>query len=72
MKGGMFLDIRETYNKYVHQRDKLGITDYEVAKRSGLRRNIFTDWKQEVSQPKIDKLMKIADAIEVDITYFLN
>lgn len=60
------------YEKYAKLRDERGLTDYAVAKGTGILTATLTNWKQGVYQPKIDKLMKIADFLQVDINYFLK
>ncbi len=49
------------YKKYVQLRDAKGVTDYEVAKRTGLTTATLSQWKHGVYVPKVDKLIKIAD-----------
>lgn len=49
------------YAKYVELRDNKGVNDATVAKATGLPQSVFTDWKNGKSQPKVDKLIKIAD-----------
>lgn len=58
------------YDKYIALRNKKGVTDYRVAHDTGVTRSTFTDWKNGRSEPKIDKLKKIADYFGVAIDYF--
>lgn len=60
------------YEKYVKLRDAKGVTDYRVAKDIGLGHSLFNDWKTGRSQPKVDKLMKLANYFDVPITYFIE
>ena len=55
------------YEKYVAIRDAKGMTDYEVAKISGIPRSTFSDWKTGRSEPKLPKLLKVAEALNVSI-----
>ena len=55
------------YEKYVAIRDAKGMTDYEVAKISGIPRSMFSDWKTGRSEPKLPKLLKVAEALNVTI-----
>lgn len=55
------------YEKYVAIRDARGMTDYEVAKISGIPRSTFSDWKTGRSEPKLPKLLKVAEALNVTI-----
>ncbi len=48
------------YEKYARLRDAKGVTDYAVAKETGLSPSVFSDWKAGRSKPKADKLALIA------------
>lgn len=60
------------YAKYVTLREEKGVTDYRVAQDTGITKSTFTDWKNGRSEPKIDKLKKLADYFGVSIDYFLE
>lgn len=60
------------YKKYVELRDNKGVTDYAVAKETGISKSTFTDWKTGRSKPKIDKLKKIADYFGVSVESLLE
>lgn len=60
------------YEKFKALLDERGITAYRVAKDTGLSSVVFTDWKNGKSNPKVDKLKKIADYFGVTIEYFLE
>ena len=60
------------YEIYVVLRDEKGVTDYGVAMATGVTKSTFTDWKSGRSNPKIDKLKKIADFFGKPIEYFLE
>ena len=60
------------YNKYVELRDKRGLTDYKVATDTGITKSTFSDWKSGRSNPKLDKLQKLADYFSVPIEYFIK
>lgn len=60
------------YEKYAKLRDRLGLLDTDVAKATGIGRSTFSDWKSGRSVPKNDKLQKIADALGVDLNYFIK
>lgn len=55
------------YAKYVKLRDAKGVNDANVSDATGIPRSTFTDWKQGRSNPKIDKLLKIAEYFGVSI-----
>lgn len=60
------------YRKYAALRDESQITDYRVSMDTGITRSTFTDWKSGRSEPKLDKLKKIADYFGVPLEYFLE
>lgn len=47
-------------------------TPYQVAKATGISTATLTSWKQGIYEPKIDKLMSIADYFDVPVTVFLD
>lgn len=55
------------YQNYVKLRDERNLTDYAVAKDTGVPRSTFTDWKRGRCTPKVEKLMKLADYFGVSI-----
>lgn len=52
-----------TYDEYAEIRDSKGLTDGKVAKKAGIGRSTFSDWKYGRSVPKFDKMCKIAEAM---------
>lgn len=60
------------YQKYAELRDKAGITDYEVAKQTGISTSTLTNWKYGRYTPKADKIKKIAELFKKPIEYFLE
>lgn len=61
-----------SHEKYDSLRAKKGVTDYEVAKETGVRTSTLSNWKAGRYTPKIDKIKKIADYFGVPIEYFLE
>ncbi|MBQ8662509.1 MAG: helix-turn-helix transcriptional regulator [Eubacterium sp.] len=55
------------YHKYAQLRDAAGLTDYKVAKDTGIPKSTFSDWKAGRSKPKVDKLLKIANYFGVPV-----
>lgn len=51
---------------------KTNTTTYQVAKNTGISQAVFSKWKSGISNPKADKLLKIADYFGVDVRYFLE
>ena len=60
------------YERYAALRDKRKMNDAEVAKTAGIPASTLYDWKAGRYQPKLDKLVKIADALGESIEYFLK
>lgn len=60
------------YDKYSKIRDENNMTDYKVAKETGIPQSSIYDWKYDVCTPKIDKLKKIADLFGVPVTEFIE
>lgn len=60
------------YKKY----EKLCIehkkSSYQVAKETGIAQSTLSDWKAGRSEPKLDKLQKLAAYFGVEVTYFLE
>ena len=57
------------YSDYRIVRDAKRLTDYKVAKATGISRSTFSDWKSGRSSPKLEKLRKIADFLEVPVEF---
>ena len=60
------------YERYASIRDKAGVTDYEVAKSTGIGRSTFSDWKSGKTVPKLEKLQKIAHYFGVTTSYLIG
>lgn len=60
------------YQKYAVLRDKANVTDYEVAKQTGVSTATLTNWKYGRYNPKADKLMALAKYFNVSIEYFME
>lgn len=58
------------YEYYAALRDERHVRDADVAKHTGIGRSTFTDWKAGRSEPKREKLEKIADYFGVPVDYF--
>jgi transcriptional regulator with XRE-family HTH domain len=48
------------------------MTAYQVSKGTGIPTSALTAWKQGLYEPKIDKLLLIADFLDVPIETFLE
>ncbi len=60
------------YQKYEKLRNDKGVTDYEVSKQTKISTATLSEWKKGTYQPKIDKIMILADYFGVSVTYFLE
>lgn len=57
------------YEIYYKLRNEKGCKDADVARETGITKSTFSDWKTGRSNPKQDKLQKIADFFGVSIEY---
>lgn len=60
------------YEKYLALKTKKGVTDYEVAKETGVSTVTLSHWKQGRYTPKVDKLLAISKYFDVPIEYFIG
>ncbi len=60
------------YEIYCKLKNKYGVTDYKVSKETGISRSTFSDWKSGRSEPKKEKLQKIADYFGVTLRYLMT
>lgn len=60
------------YAKYLKLRDAKGVSDYKVANDTGITKSTFADWKSGRSEPKLEKLAKIAEYFDVTVDYFIK
>ena len=57
------------YDIYCKLRDQRGVRDADVVNATGITKSTFSDWKSGRSNPKADKLQKIADYFGVSLDY---
>ena len=64
------------YENYRKIRDEKGLTDYKVAKGTGISTSTFAEWKKTENgrgyTPKLDKLSKIAEFLDVPLSKLVN
>ena len=65
------------YSKFSKLLKKKQLSVYRVSKLSGVSQTVLSDWKKRSKENKdsklsVDNLKKLADAMEVPITYFLE
>lgn len=58
------------YEIYARMRDARGVSDYAVAKATGIDPATISGWKMGKYTPKLDKLKKIADYFGVSVEVF--
>ena len=74
-KGEINLSDERRYKSYlVFERliTERNITSYRVAKDLGFSPMILSDWKNDKSKPKFDRLFKIAEYLGVDVSLFAD
>ena len=59
------------YQKYRKMAEARGVTDYQVSKEIDIHNVVFSEWKSGKSQPKVDKLLKLAEYFGVTVEAFL-
>lgn len=60
------------YSIYAKIRDEKGLKDSDIAKQSGVSKQILSNWKLKGWTPKVDSLQKIANCLGVSIDYLLT
>ena len=59
--------MKASYEKYAKLRDERGYSDYRVSKETRIGAATLSDWKNGVSNPKVDKLFLISKVFEVPV-----
>ena len=60
------------YEIYCKLRDQAHVKDADVVKATKITKSTFSDWKNGRSNPKLDKLQKIADYFGVTGDYLMT
>lgn len=60
------------YEIYCKLRDERHLKDADVVRETGITKSTFSDWKSGRSNPKQDKLQKIADYFSVPLEYLMG
>ena len=60
------------YKRYAALRDERGLTDYKSSQMTGIRTSTLSDWRHNLYQPKLDKLLLIAKALGVSINELIG
>lgn len=61
-----------SYEKYQRFRNKLGITDYEVSKQTGISTATLSNWRNGNYEPKLDKRLAIARYFGVNLEQLIG
>ena len=59
----------DIYNKLLEDK---GLKNADVARATGISNMTLSDWKKGKSIPKVDKLQKIADFLNVPLEYLMT
>lgn len=63
---------RKVYENYERLRDAEGLNNYQVSLKLGISTSMFSEWKSDISRPKIETLLKIADLFGVSLDTLLE
>lgn len=61
-----------SYELYAQARDAKGLNDHKISKATGISSSVFCDWKHGRYKPKIDKIYRIAQVLEVPLESLLE
>lgn len=62
----------KSYLEFEKLINNLGISSYRVATDTGISPMTLSDWKTDKSKPKLDKMLKIAEYLKVDVSTFAD
>ena len=57
------------YSRFEQMLQEKGLTAYKVSKSTGIAQATFSDWKNGKSVPKLNKMIKIAEFLEVPLEW---
>lgn len=60
------------YEKFAELLEQTNKTAYQVSKDTKIAQSVLSGWKTGKSNPKVDKLQKIAKYFGVPVDYFLE
>ena len=61
-----------SYENYTKLKETKGVNDFAVSKATGIAPATMSDWKNGRTEPKIDKLQKIAEYFNVSLEYIMT
>lgn len=62
----------KSYDNYAKLKELKGVNDFAVSKSTGIAPATMSDWKNGRTEPKIDKLQRIADYFNVTLEYLMT
>ncbi len=62
----------QLYGKIQARRKALGLSQEELAQRMGVSRQSVTKWEAGLSAPDLDRLVELADTLEVSLDFLLR
>ena len=69
----MFLSIQTTTGSRIEQaRTQLGLTGPQLARRIGVKGKTLENWENDRSEPRGDKLVKLAGILQVPLIWLLT
>ncbi len=60
------------YSIFEQLLQKYGVSTYKVSKDTGIAQSVFSSWKNGISNPKQDKMQKLADYFNVSLEYLMT
>lgn len=63
--------MREDYTRFARLLKKRGMTAADLSRSTGIAPSAFTKWKQGISKPKVDKMIKIAAVLDCPLETLL-
>lgn len=61
-----------SYDNYAKLKEEKGVNDFAVSKATGIAPATISDWKNGKSEPKTEKLQRIADYFDVTVDYIMT
>lgn len=62
----------KSYLRFSEIIEEKKITPYRVAIDTGISPMVLSDWKNDKSKPKLDKMVRIAEYLGVDVVEFVE
>ena len=66
------MNTTREYEVYTYFRDEAGLTDYKVAKQTGVSPTVLSQWKRGEYNLKLEKLQKLAKLFGIPVQVFYD